>query len=150
MEGKIGKYQFDSELSLDDLSKTYVSPFPNTQNVENLNTFYIYDENYINLCRIKITNGWGTESIEIELISNYFDRLNDVTEAVRKWIEWTFERTKIIEIKTAPIVIMEREPLFEQTVFTTLNFKINERINEYGAILILKKPQNKEGEEHCK
>ena len=25
MEGKIGKYQFDSELSLDDLSKTYVS-----------------------------------------------------------------------------------------------------------------------------
>ena len=55
MEGKIGKYQFDSELSLDDLSKTYVSPFPNTQNVENLNTFYIYDENYINLCRIKIT-----------------------------------------------------------------------------------------------
>lgn len=64
--------------------------------------------------------------------------------------EWTFERTKIIEIKTAPIVIMEREPLFEQKVFTTLNFKINERINEYGAILILKKPQNKEGEEHCK
>ena len=48
------------------------------------------------------------------------------------------------------LIIMEREPLFEQKVFTTLNFKINERINEYGAILILKKPQNKEGEEHCK
>ena len=48
MEGKIGKYQFDSELSLDDLSKTYVSPFPNTQNIENLNTFYIYDENFHN------------------------------------------------------------------------------------------------------
>ena len=97
-----------------------------------------------------MTNGWGTESIEIELISNYFDRLNDVTEAVRKWIEWTLEHTKIIKIKTAPIVIMEREPSFEQKVFTALNFEINERISEYGAILILKKPQNKESEEHCK
>lgn len=59
MEAQIGKYQFDSELSLDDLSKTYVSPFPHTQNVEKLNTFYIYDENCINLCRIKIAKGWG-------------------------------------------------------------------------------------------
>lgn len=37
MEGKIGKYQFDSELSLDDLSKTYVSPFPNAVKIPGAN-----------------------------------------------------------------------------------------------------------------
>jgi hypothetical protein len=147
MEEQLGKYQFTSELNLDSANRTYISPFPTACNVDKLNSFYIYDENYTNICRIKIVGGWGEEAIQIELKSSYFERVNDVIDAVRSWTEWTFENTNITKIKTIPVPVMKKKPSFWQEVFETLGFRREEFMIESGAYYI-KEKYNKEDAPH--